>query len=150
MSALSKGGGGPASSDVQGSETRGEASGPMASQFQFSTLGFRGSRQQNRKEQQAHTTGPVSPKKRKVDIDAAFSAHDDISTLLQEIKSATAQAVRVTTGLSAAAGFWQDMQSLRSEMEDIKKGQLQITNLMNAVTVASGRQGRRQGKARLR
>jgi hypothetical protein len=92
MSALSKGGGGPASSDVQGSETRGEASGPMASQFQFSTLGFRRSRQQSRKEQQAHTTGPVSPKKRKVDIDAAFSAHDDISTLLQEIKSATASA----------------------------------------------------------
>ena len=108
----------------------------MASQFQFSTLGFRGSRQQSRKEQQAHTTRPVSPKKRKVDIDDALSAHDDISTLLQEIKNATAQAASVTMGLSTANGFLQDMQSYRSEMEEIKNGQLQITQLMNTVMEA--------------
>jgi hypothetical protein len=40
MSARSKGGGGPASSDVQGSGTRGEASEPIGSQFQFSPLNF--------------------------------------------------------------------------------------------------------------
>jgi hypothetical protein len=39
------------------------------------------------------------------------------------------------------------MQSLRSEMEDIKKGQLQITNLMNPVMVALRASGQETGKS---
>jgi hypothetical protein len=131
MSALSKGGGGPASSDVQGSDKRGEASGPIGSQFQFSTLGFRGSGAQSWKEQEAHTIGPVSPKKRKTDVDSAFSGHDD--TLLQAIENAIAKALQAPMRPSAVAGCSENVQSIRAEMEEIKKGQLQLTQLMNAV-----------------
>jgi hypothetical protein len=42
-------------------------------------------------EQQAHTTEPMSPKKRKTDIGSAFSVHDD--TLLQGIEDVIAKAL---------------------------------------------------------
>lgn len=102
------------SSDIQGSETRGEASGPVGSQFQFSTLGFRGIGGQSWKEQQAHTTGPVSPKKLKTDIDSALSGHDHI--LLQAIESAITKALQAPTRPSAVADCSEDVQSLRAEM----------------------------------
>lgn len=112
-------------------DKRGEASGPIGSQSQFSTLGFRGSGSQSWKEQEAHTIGPVSPKKRKTDLDSAFSGHDD--TLVRAIESAIAKALQAPTRPSAVAGFSENVQSIRAEMEEIKNGQLQLTQLMNAV-----------------
>jgi hypothetical protein len=132
MSALGKGGRVTASSDVKGSEKRGEVPWPIRSHTQFSTLGFRESGSQSWKEQQAHTTGPVSPRKRKADLGLASSVHDDTS--LQKTEDVTAKALRVLTGPNVAAGGSENLRSLRTEIEEVEKGQLQFTQLMKSVT----------------
>ncbi|KAI7712086.1 hypothetical protein KC353_g8529 [Hortaea werneckii] len=131
MSARSKGGGGPASSDVQGSGKCGEASEPIGSQFQFSAPQIRGGRLQSWEEQQAYATKPVNAKKRKTDIGSAFGLHGD--ELLQAIEDAIVKALRVPLGPNATTGCTEDVRSLRAEVEEIRKGQTQLTQLMNTV-----------------
>lgn len=131
MSARSKGGGGPADVDVQGSGTCGEASEPIGSQFQFSAPQIRGGRLQSWEEQQAYATKPVHPKKRKTGIGSALGVHDD--ELLQVIEDAIAKALRMPPGPNATTGCTEDVRSLRAEVEEIKKGQTQLTQLMNTV-----------------
>lgn len=134
MSARSKGGGGPASSDVRGSGTCGEASEPIGSQFQFSTPQIRGGGLQSWGEQQEYAARPVSLKKRKTDIGTALRSQDD--DLLQEIRDLIAEIRRVPKVPIAAAASSEDVRSLRAEMEEIKKGQNQVTQLMNMVMAA--------------
>lgn len=131
MSPLSKGGGGTSSSDIQGSETRGEAPGPIGSEFQFSTPVFRGGGSHRWEERQSHATGPVSSKKRKANAGSALGDHENV--FLRAIESAIAKALQAPTRPDAVAGCSEDVQSLRAEMEEIKKGQLQLTQLMNTV-----------------
>jgi hypothetical protein len=111
MSPLSKGSGRTASSDVQGSATRGEAAGPIGSQFQFSTPVFRGGGSQESRrweDRQRHATGPAKSKKRKTD-------------------STVAEAFSGYTGFGAAAGGPQDAQVYRAEMkEEIERMQMQL------------------------
>lgn len=128
MSGRSKGGGGPASSDVQGSATRGEASEPIGSQ-NFSSQ-FQGAGSQSWEGQQAYAARPLSPKKRKTDENSAFGVQGN--DVLQAIKDLLAGVPRVDKE-SIAAAACSDDRSLRAEMEEIKKEQVQLTQLMSKV-----------------
>lgn len=132
MSARSKGGGRPASSDVQGSGTRGEASEPIGSQLFSSLNQFRGVVSQSREEQQAHAARPLSPKKRKTDENSAIGVQN--SDVLQAIKDLLAELLRVDKGHIAPAACSDD-RSLRAEMEGIKQEQAHMTQLMNKMMV---------------
>lgn len=124
MSPLSEGGGGSASSDVQGSATRGEAPGPIGNQFASSAPLFRGGGAQEREERQSRSTGPTSPKKRKVDVSSAPSRQEH--SCLQEIEHAIAKALHGLPGPDAATGCGDGVRALREEVQEIKNVQLQL------------------------
>jgi len=128
MSPLSKGGGGTASSDVQGSASRGEAPGPIGSLFQFSAPIFRsGSRRDE--ERQSQTKGPTCPKKRRTEV--GFDASIDGGTLLYAMQDMITEALSGLTGPRAVAGCSHDVQVLRAEMEkELQKVQLNLTQLV--------------------
>ena len=86
---------------------------------------------QSWEEQQAYATKPVNAKKRKTDIGSAFGLHGD--ELLQAIEDAIVKALRVPLGPNATTGCTEDVRSLRAEVEEIRKGQTQLTQLMNTV-----------------
>jgi hypothetical protein len=127
MSPLSKGGGGTASSDVQGSATSGEAPGPIGSQFQFSAPIFRtGSRRDE--ERQRYTKGPTCSKKRRTDV--GFDASIDGGTLLYAMQDMIVEALSGLNGSTAVAGCSHEVQVLRAEMEKgLRKVELNLTQL---------------------
>jgi hypothetical protein len=131
MLARSKGGGGRTSSDVQGPGTRGEASEPIGSQLFSSHPRFRGAGSQNWEEQQEYAARPLSPKKRKTDDNPAFGIRDN--ALLQAMEDIVARASRMPNEPIAAAASPDDVRSLRTEVEEIKKERNQLTQLMNEV-----------------
>ena len=131
MSARSKGGGGLVQSDVQGSGVCGEAPEPIKSYFQFATSRLRGRGLQGGEEQQASAIRPLSPKKRKVDVNSTFSVQDN--GFIQTIKDLIARASRVPNDPVAAAACADDARSFRAEVEEIKKERIQLKQLMNEV-----------------
>ena len=131
MSARSEGGGGPASSEVQGSATRGEALEPIENQHLPSPLDFREVGSQNWEEQQAYATRPLSPKKRKTDTNTAFGIQDN--TLLQAVGDLVARAPRVPNEAMAAAACSDDVRAFRAEVEEIKKERIRLTQLTDVV-----------------
>jgi len=131
MSARSEGGGGPASSEVRGSGTRGEAPEPMGNQHLPSPLDFREVGSQNWEEQQAYATRPLSPKKRKTDTHSAFGTQDN--ALLQAIGDLVARASRVPNEAIAAAACSDDVRSFQAEVEEIKKERIRLTQLTDEV-----------------
>lgn len=89
---------------------------------------------QSWEEQQAYATRSVNSKKRKTDIGSAFGVHGD--ELLQAIEDVIAKALRVPMGPDTTTGCTEDVRSLRAEVEEIRKGQMQLTQLMNTVMTA--------------
>lgn len=73
----------------------------------------------------------MKPKKRKTGIGSAVGVHGD--ELLQAIEDAIAKALRVPPGPNATTSCTEDVRSLRAEVEEIRKGQTQLTQLMNTV-----------------
>lgn len=128
MSARSKGGGGPASSEVQGSGTRGEAPEPIENQHLPSPPDFRAVGSQN---WEGQITRPLSPKKRKTDTHSAFGIQDN--ALLQAVGDLIARASQVPNEAIAAAACSDDVRSFRAEVEEIKKERIRLTQLMNEV-----------------
>jgi len=131
MSARSKGGGGLVQRDVQGSGVCGEAPEPIESYFQFATSRLRERGLQGGEEQQASAIRPLSPKKRKVDVNSTFSVQEN--GLIQTIKDLIARASRVPDGPIAAAADADDTRSFRAEVGEIKKERIQLKQLMNEV-----------------
>jgi len=128
MSPPSKGGGGTASSDVQGSATRGKAPGPVGSQFQFSAPILRsGSRRDE--ERQSHAKGPTCPKKWRTEV--GFDASIDGGILIYTMQDMIAEALSGLTGPRAVAGCSHNVQVLRAEMEkELQRVQLNLTQLV--------------------
>lgn len=128
MSALSKGGEGTTSSDVQGSATCGEASQPIGSQFHFTAPGIRSGSRTNG-ETRRHIKGPTSPKKRRTDV--GFDSSIDGSTLLHAMQDMIAEALSGLTRDRAVAGCSHDAHDPRAEMEKhFQRVQLGLTQLV--------------------
>lgn len=135
MSPLSKDGGGTASSDVQGSTTRGEASGPIESQFHFSSpVFFSGIQGDERRQSQAK--GVTYQKKRRTDV--GFDASIDAGTLLHAMQDMIAEALSgFDAPRAAVAECSHDVKAIRTEIE--KQLQKVELNLMQLVTGAEAR-----------
>lgn len=134
MSPLSKGGGGTASSDVQGSPDRGGTSGPIGSQFHFSSPVFLSGSEGDRR-RQSHARGVTYQKKRRTDV--GFGASIDAGTLLHAMQDMIAEALSGLNGPRAVAECSRDVKAIRTEMEkQLQKVELSLTQL---VTTAMAR-----------
>lgn len=134
MSPLSKGGGGTASSDVQASETRGEASERIISpaETQFFNPEIRPGAAQSGDELQAHTKGPASTKKRKADAGSAISITEDVLAQAFERAGASGR-LREFTGPTLATGSLGEMQFLRGEIRlEMSKVHMQLAQLVKS------------------
>jgi len=123
-------------SDVPRSGARGEASEPIGSlaEYQMSTPSLRRGGPQSWEEWQTGTACPTSPKKRKTHSDEAIKIPQE--TLLQVVEDAVVKALRGFAAPTTAARSLEDVQSLRSEMEDsISRVQMQLTQLMDNAIV---------------
>ena len=147
MSPLSKGGGGTASSDVQGSTTRGEATGPIGSQFNFSSPVFL-SGTQGDKGRQSHAKGPTCSKKRRTDV--GFDASIDAGTLLHAMQDMIAEALSGLNGPRAVAECSHDVQVIRAEMEkELQKVELNLTQLVTTAIASIQAEADRRADAML-
>lgn len=148
MSPLSKGGGESASSDVQGSTTRGEVTGPIGSQFNFSSPVFL-SGSQGDEGRQSHAKGPTCPKKRRTDegFDASII---DGSTLLHAMQDMIAEALSGVDSAGAVAKCSHDVQVLRAEMEKkFQKVELSLTQLVTTAMASIQAEADRRADAML-
>jgi hypothetical protein len=124
----SKGDGGTPSSKIPGSDSPEMASAPIGNlgESHLSTPSFR----HEDRSWDDQLKCPASPKKRKTDTNSAINVPDE--ALLQAVEYVVAKAMRRFTEPTASGGSLQDLQSLRSEMNDnINKVHMQLTQLVN-------------------
>lgn len=134
MSPLSKGGGGTASSEIQGSETRGEASEPITSpaETQFFNPEIRPGGALSWDELQAHTKEQASAKKRKANAGSAIGITEDVFAQAFERAGASGR-LREVTGPTLATGSLGEVQFLRGEIRlEMSKMHMQLTQLVKS------------------
>lgn len=114
---------------------RGEAPEPIENQFASAAPLFRGGGGQEREERQSRAIGPTSPKKRKVDVGSTPSIQEH--SCLQEIEHAIAKALCAVQGADATTGCGGRVRALQEEVQEIKKLQLHLVQLIKSVIPGS-------------
>lgn len=134
MSPLSKGGGGTASSEIQGSETRGDVTEPIISlaETQFFNPEIRPGGAPSWDKLQAHTKGQASAKKRKANAGSAIGITEDVFAQAFERAGASGR-LRELTGPTPATGSLGEIQFLRGEITlEMSKMHMQLTQLVKS------------------